>query len=1285
MPNSKSKRWLVALFIAGALVIGALALFLAANSEAPPLAGGSDVGAQRASFSPAPATANPVPQTGAQWLRASNDKFARRAADYETDAPRKRNELGQPLPFREIPWPQSQATAFQGASEGDTVALKFFDDAGFEARVTGRWRDEAGIRIAAQLEGRGPLDRFFMSWADGYARGLVELPSINRAYEIVQSEVGGALVVREWLFTDVVCATPKQDGAAADSGIPKPVLAESPEPVESRIASADVPLLESRPGVAAVLYMDFDGEVVSGTAWAGGATINAPAARMSTAQITEVWERVSRDFAAFTVNVTTDRAVYEAAPANRRTHCVVTDDDTAAPGAGGVAYLNSFTNASSAYKICWSFIDNHARNCAVVVSHEVGHTLDLAHDGRLASGSLPREEYYRGHGSGATGWAPVMGAGYYEQLVQWSKGEYDRANNQEDDLAIITASHRIPYFPDDHAGTTAEATAISSGEAAAGLVQSTGDEDYYRVLLGSGPQPVSVTLPVGTMLDVELKIFADDGTLLQTVNPVNELPASTTLNFATPRTVFLRVAGTGKPEVSGTGYSSYSSLGSFTLTAGTGAPVNPPPTVAITSPPAGTLFDPSTGPITVTATAVDYDVEGNPGVVSKVECFANGVSQGTMVRDPVLTDTYTLTFTPPGGRVTLLVTATDNEDASASASLAIRYQYTQPGEVRSFIPPLVDGTVRALAADGDGRIYIGGEFTKLNTSVDAPRVARLLSDGSVDPDFQAGTGFDGTVRVMVFDAGRSGLYAGGNFKNAAGISRTALARLAIGMDGRADGTADPGFAPLIESSSSVVTPFVGAIAIQGDGKILIGGNFSKINNAPRAFIARLFPDGTLDQSFAPLVPGVVNAIALQPDGKILIGGTFGEVNGVQRRNLARINSDGTLDATLDVGTGSSGGFNGAVNSVAVALSGDIYVGGSFSSYNGQRFYKNLAKLSSTGSVYPNFNYLDGLDNQVYDVHLRPDGHILLSGLFTSIGNRLLGFSSLAGRVAQLNNDGTLDDTFNVEASGANGSVLDSLGLPNGDILLAGAFTAFNGTARQNLAVITGYDAAKPIVTSPSSHTTQVGTQVDFAFTANAPATFAVTGALPVGVSFDVASGRLVGIPLETGSFTVAVTPTTALGTGDPAAFLLRVEAASSPLTGFPAWIEQKFSSEELTDTSIWAPGVVLNPLGLSNFAVYALTGGDPRSVPASALPVVSRAPDGAETYLTLTAPKNPDATDVEYSVQYSADLASWSAAPADVVVISETNTEIKARAAVPASAGSRQFLRLKMLHRISTP
>jgi len=505
----------------------------------------------------------PSPETVSRWLRASNDKLAARAADYEIDAPRRRNEFGQALPFREASLGTGQVRAIQNAAKGENVSMTFFPDVAFKGKVTGRWEDAGGVRVAVTLEGRGVRDRFFLSSGTSGVRGLAELPSINRAYEVVGSAAGG-FVVLEWLYTDVVCATPTGD-KGANAGVPKPVF-DAAQPSQ-RIAPGEVPLLESRPGAPGVIYLDFDGEVVSGTAWASGATINALPARMSAAEITETWGRVSRHFEPFNVNVTTVLPVYEAAAGNRRTHCVVTQTDTAAPGAGGVAYLDSFRFDDPAYKVCWSFVDDSAPDCALVVSHEVGHTLDLSHDGKTGA-PPPQDVYYYGHGSGVTGWGPFMGAPYGKSLLQWSKGEYDGANNKEDDLAIITATARIPYISDDHGGTSATATDLTSGVATNALVDRNTDADFFRVLIGSGPQPVTVSVPVGTMLDVVLNIFGEDGTLLETVNPTDELVASTTLNFPTARNVFLSIAGTGKPEVLGTGYSAYSSLGSYTLLAG---------------------------------------------------------------------------------------------------------------------------------------------------------------------------------------------------------------------------------------------------------------------------------------------------------------------------------------------------------------------------------------------------------------------------------------------------------------------------------------------------------------------------------------------------------------------------------------------------------------------------------------------------------------------------------------------------------------------------------------------
>ena len=124
-------------------------------------------------------------------------------------------------------------------------------------------------------------------------------------------------------------------------------------------------------------------------------------------------------------------------------------------GAGGVAYIGSFSWSSDTP--CFVFTaqlgNGNEKYTAEAASHEAGHTVGLYHDG-VTGGSA----YYQGHG----GWAPIMGVGYYQPLVQWSKGEYPGANNTEDDLAMI-GGHGFTYRTDDH-GNTADVGHAARGD-----------------------------------------------------------------------------------------------------------------------------------------------------------------------------------------------------------------------------------------------------------------------------------------------------------------------------------------------------------------------------------------------------------------------------------------------------------------------------------------------------------------------------------------------------------------------------------------------------------------------------------------------------------------------------------------------------------------------------------------------------------------------------------------------------------------------------------------------------
>src|SRR3954465_13957720 len=105
---------------------------------------------------------------------------------------------------------------------------------------------------------------------------------------------------------------------------------------------AQVPALNSYPAANATLYLDFDGQYVTGTSWNWGGPIDAQPAQISSSAMVEIFNRVSIDYRPFNVNITTDTAVYNAAPSNRRTRVIVTSSSSWYGSAGGVAFINSF-------------------------------------------------------------------------------------------------------------------------------------------------------------------------------------------------------------------------------------------------------------------------------------------------------------------------------------------------------------------------------------------------------------------------------------------------------------------------------------------------------------------------------------------------------------------------------------------------------------------------------------------------------------------------------------------------------------------------------------------------------------------------------------------------------------------------------------------------------------------------------------------------------------------------------------------------------------------------------
>jgi autotransporter-associated beta strand protein len=239
-----------------------------------------------------------------------------------------------------------------------------------------------------------------------------------------------------------------------------------------------------------------------------------------------------------------------------------------------VAFVGSYNWSDS--RPCWVF-NPFGKPAGESISHEAGHTLGLSHDGR----TTPAAEYYLGHGSGSTGWAPIMGTSYYQNLSQWSKGEYLNANQTQDDLFIITHENNdVDYRADDTGETlaTARYLEIASNNSVSneGIIERTGDIDAFRFVTTGGTATLTVNaVTPNPNLDILAEIVDANTSLVVTSNNP-DTAINATVSAALPAGEYLlRVRGTGRGDPLGSGYTNYGCVGSYLVSGSVAAGIKP--------------------------------------------------------------------------------------------------------------------------------------------------------------------------------------------------------------------------------------------------------------------------------------------------------------------------------------------------------------------------------------------------------------------------------------------------------------------------------------------------------------------------------------------------------------------------------------------------------------------------------------------------------------------------------------------------------------------------------------
>ena len=374
---------------------------------------------------------------------------------------------------------------------------------------------------------------------------------------------------------------------------------------EASVAAAAVaPLsqtfaLQSKPGSARTIFLDFDGHTVSGTQWntqfgvpSGfhvGYSLDGDYGSFTDEErqfVQDVWQRVAEDYAPFDVNVTTQDPGLAALVRSTSTdgtfgtRALISNSASfpadCGSGCAGIAFVGTATSVGERFHPAWIKGNINARNpagMALVVSHEVGHTFGLGHAGTTSAA------YYAGHNN----WGPIMGSPYSRALTQWTDHTYanaTRSPDQSGDDITVLARTGLSIRADEAPGGVTDSPPVTSASTE-GVISTRTDADTWSLGTCDGRLVVEARSKWdGTNLDIRLDMLDAVGSTLTTSDPASGQTGSPPTATGTSATIDVRSDGSPRwIRVDGTGlvsvYGDYGSLGAYVLTVtcdGSGGP-----------------------------------------------------------------------------------------------------------------------------------------------------------------------------------------------------------------------------------------------------------------------------------------------------------------------------------------------------------------------------------------------------------------------------------------------------------------------------------------------------------------------------------------------------------------------------------------------------------------------------------------------------------------------------------------------------------------------------------------